>query len=104
MGAISVGQFVSSRAGRDINKNYIVLRVIDESFVEVADGETRKVERPKRKNIKHLRLHKYINKELQQLLESDATITDQQVKDAIQLFLKMRDHGKEEGSTVDGKR
>ncbi len=48
-----VGQLVCSKAGRD--KCYWMVVVKEEdNFVFVCDGKERPLERPKRKNIKHL--------------------------------------------------
>lgn len=50
----SAGDIVLSKAGRDKNKHFIVLEVIDDNFVLVADGDLRRVDNPKRKKCKHL--------------------------------------------------
>ncbi len=48
-----VGKIVCSKAGRDKGYFMVVLETKD-GFVFVADGKERPLERPKRKNIKHL--------------------------------------------------
>jgi len=50
----SAGDIVLSKAGRDKNKHFIVLEVIDDNYVFVADGDLRRVDSPKRKKCKHL--------------------------------------------------
>ena len=48
-----IGQIVCSRAGRD--KGYFMIVVEEkDNFVSVCDGKERPLERPKRKNPKHL--------------------------------------------------
>ena len=48
-----VGQIVCSKAGRD--KGYFMVVVEEgDGFVFVCDGKERPLERPKRKNIKHI--------------------------------------------------
>ena len=49
------GRVVLSTQGRDEGRYFIVLEVIDEQFVLMADGLTRKLDHPKKKKIKHLR-------------------------------------------------
>ena len=49
------GRVVLSTQGRDEGRYFIVLEVIDEDFVLMADGLTRKIDHPKKKKIKHLR-------------------------------------------------
>lgn len=48
------GSIVLSKAGRDQGKYFIVLKVVDENFVLIADGDIRKVDNPKLKKCKHL--------------------------------------------------
>ena len=58
---LETGQVVLSTCGRDMGKLQMVLEILDDSYVLVVDGK-RKIEKPKKKKIKHLQ--KY-NKKLQ---------------------------------------
>ena len=49
------GQVVRSAAGHDKDSCYVVVRVEPDGFCAIADGKRRKLERPKRKNPRHLR-------------------------------------------------
>jgi len=51
------GQVVCSTAGRDKGRLYVVVGILDSRYVTVADGELRKVENPKKKNIRHLQVY-----------------------------------------------
>ncbi|OPY59722.1 MAG: hypothetical protein A4E55_00071 [Pelotomaculum sp. PtaU1.Bin035] len=53
--AVKVGHLVCSIKGRDKEKLYLVVGLESPSRVRVADGEGRKVENPKRKNVNHLK-------------------------------------------------
>lgn len=48
-----IGEIVFSKAGRDRNKA-MVITVVTENYLLVCDGKERRLERPKRKNPKHL--------------------------------------------------
>lgn len=68
------GSVVKSIAGHDKNFHYVVLKT-EENYVYIADGKERKLEKPKRKNIKHismtssvLNLTEITNKKLRKLL------------------------------------
>ena len=50
-----VGDLVSSVTGRDRGRCYLVWAVGEDSWLELVDGRTRRVENPKRKNPKHVR-------------------------------------------------
>ncbi|HBN96843.1 MAG TPA: KOW domain-containing protein [Firmicutes bacterium] len=54
MGLLEVGQLVTSKMGRDSGKKYVVVESLNDNQVNVADGFVRKMDRPKRKNGKHL--------------------------------------------------
>ncbi|OPZ73652.1 MAG: hypothetical protein BWY80_00885 [Firmicutes bacterium ADurb.Bin456] len=54
-GAVQIGLLVRSTQGRDSGRYYLVVGVESDTKVRVADGELRKVETPKRKNIRHLK-------------------------------------------------
>ena len=49
------GRVVLSTQGRDAGRYFVVLEVIDEQFVLMADGLTRKIAHSKKKKVKHLR-------------------------------------------------
>ena len=52
---MEAGRVVLSTQGRDAGRYFIVLEVIDDQFVLMADGLTRKIAHPKKKKVKHLR-------------------------------------------------
>lgn len=51
---ISRGDFVISLAGRDRGRTFIVTEVCGDGYIMIADGKLRKVEKPKRKKLKHV--------------------------------------------------
>lgn len=52
---IRAGNVVFSKKGRDKGYPFVVLYVVDAEYVLICDGKMRKLEKPKRKKIKHLR-------------------------------------------------
>lgn len=52
---LTVGSVVYSRAGRDEGRYYVVIEIVDDSFVTIADGDVRKLAKPKKKKTKHLK-------------------------------------------------
>ena len=51
---IVVGQVVKSKAGRDKNRFFVVLEVLDDKYLHLVDGDLRKIRRPKRKKVMHI--------------------------------------------------
>lgn len=61
--SLEEGQVVESAAGRDRGKLFIVFEVLDDFYVTVVDGKSRRLEKPKKKKIKHLRLYNKVFRE-----------------------------------------
>ena len=49
------GRVVISTQGHDAGRWYAIYSVLDERMVTLVDGETRKLAKPKKKQVKHLR-------------------------------------------------
>lgn len=73
---VTLGQFVKSKAGRDKNRVFIVVDIIDDLYVLIADGDLRKIEKPKKKKIKHLSKYNLISDEIKQRCEEKKKISN----------------------------
>ena len=54
----TIGDIVLATAGRDSERLFLVVGIIDENYVYIADGKSRKADFPKKKKIKHIELVK----------------------------------------------
>lgn len=52
---LKVGDLVKSLSGHDKGRYFVVTATLNEKFVLIANGTSRKVDNPKQKNQKHLR-------------------------------------------------
>ncbi len=52
---LTPGTVVRSVAGHDKNKFYCIVECLGDQRVSIADGKIRKLEKPKIKNIRHIR-------------------------------------------------
>lgn len=52
---VKIGQVVRSKRGRDVGKYYVVVGK-EKDLVFLADGNVRRIEAPKKKNIKHIQV------------------------------------------------
>ncbi len=50
----NVGDIVLSKMGRDSGKHYIVMEV-EENYAYICDGDHHKVDKPKKKKLKHIK-------------------------------------------------
>ncbi len=86
-----MGMLATSRAGHDRDSVYVILRE-EGDYVYIADGEGRTVQKPKRKNKKHLQLIKK-----KRLSETEDGFNDIEIKKIIKAYLRERKE-REEGN------
>ena len=55
-----IGRVVVSKQGHDKGRWFVVMKDLDEKHVLIADGRTRLLEKPKKKQTKHLRWKPYL--------------------------------------------
>lgn len=78
-----IGIVATSRAGRDKGRSFAVVGIADESRVYVADGKTRKLEKPKKKKLRHLFLGKARIPLDETLLKGDKGVADAYIRKAL---------------------
>jgi ribosomal protein L14E/L6E/L27E len=81
---IQIGQFVRSKAGRDKDRVFIVMKIVDEKYVLIADGDLRRIEKPKKKKIRHLALLSSVSTSLKDKLSGDGKINNAYVRREIE--------------------
>lgn len=79
-----VGMLAVSRAGHDKNDIYVIVSEEDE-YVYLADGRIKSVDKPKKKNKKHIQLVKKIQ------LADRETFTDIEIRKIIKEYQKKRE-------------
>ena len=80
---MEVGRVVLSRAGRDQGHYFVIVDVIDENYVAIANGCQRKVDNPKKKKIKHLAAQKEIFEEISKKVSEKKRIFDSEVRNKL---------------------
>lgn len=83
-----IGQIVKILRGRDINKYAVVIRILDEKFVLIADGDKRKFDIPKKKNTMHLQFHNRISPEVSESIRESGRVTNGKLRFALNQFLE----------------
>lgn len=51
---ILTGSIIKCTAGRDKDRHFVVTAVLEGPFVQISDGKTRKVQKPKVKKLRHI--------------------------------------------------
>lgn len=80
------GAIARSLAGRDQGSCYVVLRQVDERLVAVSNGSQRPIDRPKRKNRRHLEVLGWADATLALRLERGDKVTDSDVAKALEAY------------------
>lgn len=81
--SVDLGQIVVSRAGRDTGKRFVVVNLVDSLFVEISDGDLRRLEKPKKKKIKHLNITDDRIETIEKKLKSDSKVTNAEIRKAL---------------------
>ncbi|MCG7410612.1 KOW domain-containing RNA-binding protein [Paenibacillus sp. ACRRX] len=75
-----LGQFVKVLQGRGEGKLAIIVGVEPSRYVNIADGDKRKFDQPKRKNLLHLELHEAISHEVVDSLKESGRVTNSKLR------------------------
>lgn len=84
------GQLVKSKVGRDKDKYFLVYDWDDE-FIYVVDGNSRRVQRPKKKNIRHLWYTNQYSDVINVRFEKGVKVTNADVRDALSNILNIEE-------------
>ena len=83
---LTQGCVVRSKAGRDEGRYFIVLSLDGDDFAYVADGDLRKVEKPKLKRVKHLYVTEELESSLQKKLMAGERVENHELRACLARF------------------
>ncbi len=83
---MKLGQIVYSTAGRDEGRTFVVVEIIDENYVRIADGDLRRIKSAKLKKIKHLKSMGETLDKIAEKLENRQIVFDSELKSAIRAY------------------
>lgn len=86
----TLGQVVQSTQGRDAGRDFVVVGIIDQSYVLIADGVLRRIDRPKKKKVKHLIPKQELFSSLKEKLTCGQRVYDSEIRKAL---ASLRDQG-----------
>jgi large subunit ribosomal protein L14e len=99
-----IGQFVLITQGREAGQYAIVIKVLDERFVLIADGDKRKFHSPKKKNIHHLEFFDCVSPEVQNSILETGRVTNGKLRYALTKFVNEQVTDLKKGEQLDGER
>ena len=77
------GRIVLSKQGRDAGRYFVILKVVDDQYVLLSDGSTRKTDHLKRKKVKHLHPKPLLAEAVAQQLLAGQTPADCEIRKAL---------------------
>ncbi|RJX36646.1 hypothetical protein D3P09_26675 [Paenibacillus pinisoli] len=81
-----IGQIVKVLRGKDEESYAVVIGIIDERFVMIADGDKRRFDSPKKKNVLHLQLQPAVSQEVTTSLQESGRVTNAKLRYVIQKY------------------
>ncbi|MCM3703468.1 KOW domain-containing RNA-binding protein [Paenibacillus macerans] len=90
------GQLVKVLKGRDAGTVNVIVQIVDDRFVLIADGDKRKFDQPKRKNVQHLELLPMVSSEVVHSLQESGRVTNAKLRHAVLVYLKSESSEAEE--------
>jgi large subunit ribosomal protein L14e len=88
--APQIGQIAFVLRGKDEGGYAVVIGIVDERFVLIADGDKKRFDRPKKKNIAHLELQSVISTEVVNSMNETGRVTNAKLRYAIQKFVQAK--------------
>ena len=73
---LGLGQVVKSISGRDKDGLFFVMKIIDDKYVVISDGNCRKLDNPKLKKVKHLTKFSIISEDIKNKILHKEYIND----------------------------
>jgi len=83
---LKLGQIVTSKAGRDKGRAFIIQEIVDHEYVKVVDGDLRRIERPKLKKVKHLNISHMVLTEIEVVLSEGKRLSNEILRKSLESF------------------
>jgi ribosomal protein L14E/L6E/L27E len=80
---IGIGSIVKATMGRDKDKFFVVTGFIDDNYVLMADGCSRRISRPKKKKLKHITVMKDVALEVRDKILEGKCVLDAEIRKSL---------------------
>lgn len=85
------GKLAVSKSGHDKGQLFVVIGE-DDRYLFLADGNLKSLEKPKKKNRKHVQVIKNVPKAVDDILSQSVPVKNLEIKRAIKLYLKQEEN------------
>ena len=80
---VKLGSVVISTAGRDSGRSFMVVGILDNTYVYIADGNLRRLAKPKKKKLKHVALTLHVLDGIGDKLKEGKKVFDAEIRSAL---------------------
>lgn len=94
---LEIGQIVKALKGRDAGQYAVIVGIEDSRFVWIADGDKRKFDQAKKKNILHLEPQSFISSEVVNSLQESGRVTNGKLRFAVAKFMAEQSKANQKG-------
>ncbi|UNK17939.1 KOW domain-containing RNA-binding protein [Paenibacillus sp. N3/727] len=94
---LQIGQVVKILRGRDADQYAVIVSIEDSKFVNIADGNKRKFDQAKKKNLVHLEPQPFISSEVVNSLQESGRVTNGKLRFAVSQFLSDKSNADQKG-------
>lgn len=92
-----IGQIVRILRGRDAEKLAVIVGLEDNRFVWIADGDKRKFDSPKKKNLSHVQSFNYVSTEVHDSIDQTGRVTNGKLRFAVNKYKELLEAQIEKG-------
>lgn len=75
-----IGRAVTSKAGRDKGRTYLITGIVDDSHVWLSDGDRHKLAEPKKKKLKHLAVLSETAEDIAVRIKAGGRVQDHEIR------------------------
>lgn len=79
-----IGRLAYATAGRDEDRYFIVVGIINEEYVYISDGRLRSIEKPKKKKVKHLKLTDLEAEDIKEMILTGKQVSNSEIRKYLQ--------------------
>lgn len=91
------GQIVKILKGRDAGQYAVIVSIEDSRFVWIADGDKRKFDGAKKKNVLHLEPQSHISSEVVNSLQESGRVTNSKLRFVVSRFVSDKSNADQKG-------
>lgn len=85
---VRIGSVVLSKSGRDKDGWFMVVKLLGEGYVALADGKIRKIAAPKKKKLKHVQVTPDVLEVIGKKLSDGKKVFDSELASALRIYNK----------------